>query len=344
MRTLPGRYCAGAAGLALLLVPFPARTAKRSPHPDAQALLDDMRNRCDIMEPGAPAFRLTARLKTGGGSGRPSMEGSVVLTWLSPGTWREEIRLPGFEQGRVAREGKVWTARSLAFEPVRVWQLEELLDIYERCSVGPGETPSEIKNGKEGGARVRCVEIAGSTPGNPGADVCADMQSGLPAQIRDKGYFGDPWVVTYKYGEYAPWGGKQFPRWMRAFEGANLAVEVRAELNPPPPVDASMLAPPPQAVESDGCDHPMPAYAIDEVRPRYPELAMSARRQGMVSLYLVVAADGSVEHLAVARSTGPDFDAASTEAVKRWRYHPASCGGKPVESERVENITFSMQP
>jgi TonB family protein len=44
----------------------------------------------------------------------------------------------------------------------------------------------------------------------------------------------------------------------------------------------------------------------------------------------VVAEDGSVESVEVLASTNPLFTDAAVDAVRKWRYRPASMGGRPV--------------
>ncbi len=93
----------------------------------------------------------------------------------------------------------------------------------------------------------------------------------------------------------------------------------------------------------DSCDDPQPARVIKYGHPVYPEAAKAAGKEGRVTVYLVVAADGSVQHPQVVISGGPDFDAATLAAEPQWRYQPAMCGTNPVPSERTETVNYILR-
>lgn len=67
-----------------------------------------------------------------------------------------------------------------------------------------------------------------------------------------------------------------------------------------------------------------------KVSPDYPRVPLRMGLSGTVVLRAVIGPDGSVEEVAVVRSTSPLFVEAATEAVRRWRYTPALQSGKPV--------------
>jgi protein TonB len=67
-----------------------------------------------------------------------------------------------------------------------------------------------------------------------------------------------------------------------------------------------------------------------KVEPSYPQVARRAGLRGRVTLRAVVAEDGSVESVEVLASTSPLFSDAAVDAVRKWRYRPASMGGRPV--------------
>lgn len=73
-----------------------------------------------------------------------------------------------------------------------------------------------------------------------------------------------------------------------------------------------------------------------KVEPSYPQVARRAGLRGRVTLRAVVAEDGSVESVEVIASTNPLFSDAAVDAVRKWRYRPASMGGRPVR------VTFSV--
>jgi len=90
---------------------------------------------------------------------------------------------------------------------------------------------------------------------------------------------------------------------------------------------------------SDGGPPGDPVYVTGEmVRPRllvkvepsYPEVARRAGLGGRVTVQAIIGTDGGVESAVIFASTNPLFDAAALDAVKKWRYSPATMSGRPV--------------
>jgi protein TonB len=78
--------------------------------------------------------------------------------------------------------------------------------------------------------------------------------------------------------------------------------------------------------------------------PRYPVESRRKREQGTVLLALTLAPDGSVDTIAVARSSGfSRLDNAALDAVRRWRWKPMVQQGQPVRVKGVVEIPFVLQ-
>lgn len=71
---------------------------------------------------------------------------------------------------------------------------------------------------------------------------------------------------------------------------------------------------------------PRPLQQVDAVYP----LAAASELEQRVELLVTVEADGRVGEVTVARSGGPDFDAAALEAVRQWRFTAALQDGVAV--------------
>jgi protein TonB len=66
-------------------------------------------------------------------------------------------------------------------------------------------------------------------------------------------------------------------------------------------------------------------------KPEYPLAARRGHFEGRLLLRIDVTESGSVSAVAVAASTGhPVLDQAGLDAIKGWRFNPATRGGKPV--------------
>lgn len=90
-----------------------------------------------------------------------------------------------------------------------------------------------------------------------------------------------------------------------------------------------------------------PPVLIQEskVAPVYPELARKSRLPGSVILQAIILRDGSVGAITVLRSTPPGvgFEDAAIEAVRQWRYEPATQFGVPVEVYFTVLVNFELR-
>jgi protein TonB len=80
------------------------------------------------------------------------------------------------------------------------------------------------------------------------------------------------------------------------------------------------------------------------VRPVYPEIARTARLEGRVILQAVICRDGSVTEVEVLSCNQPSlgFEDAAVEAVKQWRYEPATADGDTVDVYFTIMVDFEL--
>ncbi|HXV74769.1 MAG TPA: energy transducer TonB [Candidatus Polarisedimenticolaceae bacterium] len=89
----------------------------------------------------------------------------------------------------------------------------------------------------------------------------------------------------------------------------------------------------------------MPALIPEsKIAPQYPELARVARIEGRVILQAVICPDGSVSDLVVVRCSHPrlGFEEAAVDAVRQWRYTPATLDGRPVSVYFTVLVDFEL--
>jgi TonB family protein len=86
-----------------------------------------------------------------------------------------------------------------------------------------------------------------------------------------------------------------------------------------------------------------PAQYRDTPRPEYPESARRDGREGRVLLRVLVDDQGRSRQVEINSSSGNEaLDRAAAEAMRRWRFHPARQGDKPVESWLRVPIEFRL--
>lgn len=103
---------------------------------------------------------------------------------------------------------------------------------------------------------------------------------------------------------------------------------------PPPPPPAPVT---PVRVGGE-IGQPTLLYRVD---PEYPQIAISAKRAGIVILEATVNAEGIVRDVRVLRSE-PLLDKAAVEAVRQWRYSPLQLNGRAQPFILTVTVSFSM--
>jgi TonB family protein len=95
-------------------------------------------------------------------------------------------------------------------------------------------------------------------------------------------------------------------------------------------------------IANRGVKNALPRYDLNP-RPTYPEVSRRRGQQGTVLLEVAIQIDGSVEKVAVARSSGYKIlDRAALLAVRRWQFWPAKSAGLPIASRVVVPIDFVL--
>lgn len=77
-------------------------------------------------------------------------------------------------------------------------------------------------------------------------------------------------------------------------------------------------------------------------KPQYTELARRARIQGLVIVQAVIDKQGRVVDVEVLKGLPMGLDQAAVEAVRQWRFEPATLNGKPVDVYYSLSVTFTL--
>jgi TonB family protein len=76
--------------------------------------------------------------------------------------------------------------------------------------------------------------------------------------------------------------------------------------------------------------------------PSFSDEARKAKAQGMVLLLVVVGKDGHTYDIRVGQSLGMGLDEKAIEAVKVWRFRPATLNGQPVATQIAVQVDFHL--
>jgi len=102
--------------------------------------------------------------------------------------------------------------------------------------------------------------------------------------------------------------------------GFDLAADILDAPPPPEPPDEPVL------VVGDV----LPPEKLYAPQPRFPEIERQIGRGGLVVVQAVIERDGTVGEVKILRGASRALDEAAVEAVKTWRFQPATLNGRPL--------------
>jgi protein TonB len=83
--------------------------------------------------------------------------------------------------------------------------------------------------------------------------------------------------------------------------------------------------------------------ARSELQPPYPASEQRAENEGSVTVRILIGADGRVKQVEKVKATSDAFfRATEQQALRHWRYKPATLDGKPVESRTTVTVRFRL--
>jgi TonB family protein len=313
----------------VLLVAMPA-IASSDDVSRGKALIERAQEKTNIF--ALPSFRMKANVRIDN-FGKP-LDGTYSLLWNGPDQWREEIAFPGYSETQVASKGVVNLKRSTDYLPYQIYQLHFTLGFSSWLNSTPqgSEEIKKIRDEKAGGQRITCIEIANEEKHTH--QVCIDPATGLLNRSKQN-------VIQ---SDFLPVGSKVFPRSMARVQDGKTEVDIHVTgLDAGVAQAPGLFEPPPGAVSRPGCLNGTPPRAMKKVNPIYPMQEKMARRQGTVGLYALIDENGVPQDLRVVLSASPGLDSESLNAVRQWRYEPATCNGKPVAVETVVTVMYSLR-
>ena len=122
--------------------------------------------------------------------------------------------------------------------------------------------------------------------------------------------------------------------------------EFTPAVEPPPPVETPTVTTPAAPVQT-GIYSAVPVGGtqpeeIDRVVPRYPAVARRAGVQGAVVVRGVVRKDGVIDDLVVIKDLPFGLGEAARDAVRRWRFRPATYRGEPIDVYYTVTVNFRL--
>ena len=93
----------------------------------------------------------------------------------------------------------------------------------------------------------------------------------------------------------------------------------------------------------DISENTVPPKALHKPKPKYPERARNAGKEGVVKLEATIGIDGKARDIKVIEELGYGCDEEAIEALKRSRFSPAEKDGKPVPVRIIIPYRFKIE-
>lgn len=98
------------------------------------------------------------------------------------------------------------------------------------------------------------------------------------------------------------------------------------------------------AEDSFGGDLDSPPTPVNKLPPTYPSSLLSKGIGGRVLVNCTVDADGRVTGTSIKQSSGhPDLDKAAINAVNKWKFKPATKGGRKIKAACIVPFNFEVK-
>jgi protein TonB len=105
-----------------------------------------------------------------------------------------------------------------------------------------------------------------------------------------------------------------------------------------PPADPPKPTPPPPPVREEARIDPRA-----KLQPPYPAVEERAEVTGSVTVVVTIGTDGRVKDVEKVRAASDAFyRATEQQALRHWRFRPATVDGKPVESRKTMTVHFRL--
>lgn len=260
-----------------------------------------------------------------------------TYTWIvsNTGDWRKEVVFTDYSNIEVGRGATVWVKRNLDFNPVEAAWLEAIYSNHQYLNIAE-DTIDRYFITSEHHVQLRCVDL--SRDKKP-RTLCFDPQDNLiRAAVGELN-------LTFEYSDYRPVGQKFVPFKVVLKREGKTMLEVEVDgLSMDKKLDPNLFDPPAGAIKRNGCLAPTLPRPTKTSFPKYPQMALAMREEGTVTMYILVASDGTLHNAKVIETTDKEFDEVSLGVIPAWRFEPAKCGDLPVDFETTMALNFSLQP
>lgn len=305
------------AALICLLAPNVLANKKED---ESSALIQRAQNLSDFRKNGALPFRLKASLKITDEDGS-IVEGTYTEFRTSNAQWRKELVLGDMHWTEVAEGKKRWTMGNVRSISDHVEGVNDIFDL----SLRGVWVVDKFENRRIEGVESRCFR--GGKEQGAVSELCFERNTGtLLSSSRPYYVKGRKVQQICVFRSYQQTEGYSVPASYECVQEGKIKLEAAlVELAFRPELAKDVFTPPAGSIESSRC-----SSRVTPPRVVHSEEPQVFRKEGVVTIGLVVGSDGFPHDLKILNSLDASTDAEAMRSVQNWRFEPATCDGQPV--------------
>jgi hypothetical protein len=134
-----------------------------------------------------------------------------------------------------------------------------------------------------------------------------------------------------EFSDFTQSGPAMVPQKIRITDAFVAPMEIRDIKISPYAVESTLFEIPAKTMELENCENGQWPKAVDTKLTPRSEYAMTATN-ARIGVYAFIDKQGQVAALKMLGWVGPAYDAEVMNAVRKWRFKPATCNGQPVNA------------
>jgi TonB family protein len=224
--------------------------------------------------------------------------------------------------------------------PLTVAPVEDLLTLFDLGGVVDKFVMEKEKARTDSGVTELCLRAREKDKKDLKEEFCVDAGS--------HDLSSETWSTpsaeerSKRFDDYVAFEGRRYPRRLSLFIKGERAATANITSLESAPFIASLLTPPPGAIERRKCPNMKPPEPNYRPEPEYEDLSQHRGTTGPTVLGMTVHKDGSVSDVYVIEPGAPFLTKPAIDALKRWKFKPARCGSESVDTDAQTIFNFNF--
>ena len=303
-------------------------------NPSAEQTLATAEEQVDMQSAGGDSFHLEMDFVA---QNMVPMKGHLTLRWAAEDRWWRNVSMGDFREIDIRNGEKLYISRNLAYTPMRVKELETLIQISQDVAQ---LQIKKVKQRTENKISLTCLQVYQKELERKD-ELCVDPGSN---DMLSHSWEDSPDnSVREEYGDYREFQGHRYPMKLVRYMDGSKMVSATVVVLEAAPLNSTLLIPSASAIERRQCKDIKRAVPIHTPNPAYPLSAKQNRLMGETDVAMTVLTDGSVDNIQLIGSGVHSMDEATLNTLKSWKFKPAMCGNEPVATDIEVEVDFRLR-